>query len=140
MVTVFISVFIVDDQWSKILRAARQRLKIVLLPPSAWGVLSRQVYESSVCLEDMRKVNDNNEDDEMLPSATLTRDLRKRFYGVLLFENRKSDPIVKEFCAENERSYQKSVRVAPEYPKGNVYYFCIRFYSTRRYFFCLLST
>lgn len=100
----------------------------VLLPPSAWGVMNKLVYESSVCFEDFRKINNRNEDVKLLPSATITRDLRRRFYGVLLFEKRKEKPVVREWCAENLDSYVKTVRVKPEYPVGNVFFSCFNFF------------
>lgn len=104
--------------WSRVLDVAEERLRNVLLPVSAWGVLSRQVYESSICLEDFRDTNDDNEDPEDLPSATVTRALRQRLYGILLYEIRHWNPIVTEWCGENEESYQEPVQVEPEYTQG----------------------
>lgn len=108
----------------------------VLLPPSAWGVINKQVYESSVCLEDFRKIHNSNGDVKLLPSATITRDLRRRFYGVLLFEKRDSKPVVREWCGENTGSYVKTVRVKPLYPKG-MYFFLLFTYSIFMYSICV---
>lgn len=100
----------------------------VLLPPSAWGVMNKLVYESSVCFEDFRKINKQNADVKLLPSATITRDLRRRFYGVLLFEKRDTKPVVREWCAENTDSYVRTVRVKPVYPVGNVFFLVFLFF------------
>lgn len=53
-----------------------------------------------------------------LPCSTITRSLRKRLYGILLFEKRDQDPYVTEWCPENPQSYQQSVEVYPEFPVG----------------------
>lgn len=100
---------------------AKVRLQTVQLPVSAWGVLSDQVYESSVCFEDLRETNDCNDDVRNCPSATITRRLRRRFYGVLLYERRDSRLTVREWCAENAESYRKPIEVKPEYPKSKTF-------------------
>lgn len=110
-----------DDAWSRVLSVAEERLRNVLLPVSAWGVLSKQVYECSPCLEDLRVTTDYNEDPEEQPSATITRPLRRRLYGILLHEIRHLGPVVTEWCGENEESYQNPVTVEPEYIRGNNY-------------------
>lgn len=97
---------------------AEPRFRQVLLPVSAWGVLSRQVYECSPCLEDLRFITDENEDPEKRPSATITRPLRQRLYGILLFEIRHSNPLVTEWCGENKESYEEPVIVHPQYIRG----------------------
>lgn len=104
--------------WSRVLDVAQERLQNVLLPVSAWGVLSKQVYESSICLEDFRDINDDNKDTKEQPSATVTRALRQRLYGILLYEIRDWQPTVTEWCGENEESYQEPVTVEPEYTQG----------------------
>lgn len=102
---------------------AKERLQTVLLPVSAWGVLSELVYESAVSFEDLRVTTDCNDDVRNCPSATVTRRLRKRLYGVLLFEKRDSKPIVEEWCADNADSYRRPIQVLPEYPKGKSFIF-----------------
>ncbi|KAK7605281.1 hypothetical protein V9T40_007139 [Parthenolecanium corni] len=105
--------------WSRVLSVAEPRFRQVLLPVSAWGVLSRQVYECSPCLEDLRFITDENEDPEKRPSATITRPLRQRLYGILLFEIRHSNPLVTEWCGENKESYEEPVIVHPQYIRAH---------------------
>lgn len=84
----------------------------VILPVTAWGILSAYIYESNPVLEDYR-VEWN-----YWACATITRPLRERLYGILLFEKRNVSRPVVEWCAENWWSYRQSVLVYPQYPSG----------------------
>ena len=66
-----------------------------------------------------------------LPSATVTRLLRQRMYGILLHEYEFLSGVqVKEWCGENIDSYQKPVLVKPVEPSGKIIYYIIVSYDT----------
>lgn len=109
------------DAWSQVLRIAEARLRNVLLPVSAWGVLSKRCYESSPYLENLSVTLNGHENVKEQPSATITRPLRRRLYGILLHEIKHLAPTVTEWCGENDQSYQRPVTVQPEYIQGNNY-------------------
>lgn len=110
-----------EDAWSQVLRIAEARLRNVLLPVSAWGVLSKRLYESFPYLENLRVTPDGNGYLREQPSATITRPLRQRLYGILLHEIKHLEPTVTEWCGENRESYKNPVTVQPEYIQGNNY-------------------
>lgn len=108
----------VVDNWSQILKIARYRMKNVIFPLCVWSVISERVFEISVSFEDLRKTHDKCEKPNNKPSATITRPLRQRLYGILLKEKNDPSLTVEEWCGENDQSYREPVIVKPIYPTG----------------------
>ncbi|XP_065224509.1 constitutive coactivator of peroxisome proliferator-activated receptor gamma-like [Planococcus citri] len=105
-------------KWSRVLQIARFRHRNVLTPAAIWGVLSNQVFELAVTFEDLRRANNNRvRANSFIPSATVTRLLRQKMYGILLYEyEHLADVEIKEWCGENEDSYLQPVIVKPVEP------------------------
>lgn len=91
------------------------------LPASFWNVLNEKVYYMPVGLENLWEKNGANDNVKMHPIATITRPLRERLFGILLNEIKETNPQVKEWCAENLKSFQRPKIVEPEYPEGVVF-------------------
>ena len=83
--------------------------------------MNDQIFEIAIAFEDLRKNSDKCEKPSETPSATITRPLRQRLYGILLQEKNDDSLIVEEWCGENERSYREPVKVKPIYPTGKSY-------------------
>ncbi len=99
---------------------ARYRHRNIMLPSFIWSVMNDQTFECSVAFEDVRVIHDKNEKSYKKPSATITRPLRQRLYGILLHEFENPSVCVKEWCGENSTSYREPVLVKPIAPTGNV--------------------
>ncbi|XP_065221635.1 uncharacterized protein LOC135846461 [Planococcus citri] len=101
-----------STKWSEILNAARGRNRNIVAPSYIWGILKDQVLGLEVEFEDLRKPFS-----ELKPSATVTRALRQRMYGILLYEyEHLSDVKIEEWCAEHALSYHQPVFVKPTVP------------------------
>lgn len=115
----FISAFPeIDGPWSQVLDTAKTLMRNAQLPVPVWAVLSAYIYESNPFLEDLRVTNNSQPNARSWPCARITRPLRRRWYGVLLFERRDVDRLVVEWCAESLRSYVRPKLVRPNYPLG----------------------
>lgn len=88
------------------------------MPLCVWSVLNDQIFEIAIAFEDLRKTHDKCQKPSDLPSATITRPLRQRLYGILLKEKNDPSIVVEEWCGENDQSYREPVKVKPIYPTG----------------------
>ena len=88
-----------------------------------YSILSEQIFEESLAFEDLRVFHDMNPLSRDHSSTVVTRPLRRRLYGILLFEKPHPPITVQEWCAENVFSYSKPTIVKPEKPMGSLHLF-----------------
>lgn len=69
----------VNKNWRKILKKLHELHRTSDLPPTLYGIIIQQRYTCSTCVEDYRLT-------DLPASQTILKPLRKRLYGVLLFE------------------------------------------------------
>ena len=81
-----------DDNWQHILKLAEQKHRSCQVTAFLYSVISQNVYELSVSVEDYSKNN--------MPVAQIYRPLRQRIYGVLLHD-KPTVTAVKEWCVES---------------------------------------
>lgn len=112
-----------ETKWSRILQIARYKHRNTIVPSSIFAILKDHVFELAVAFEDLRRTSNNRiKANSFIPSATVTRLLRQRMYGILLYEyEHLANVQIKEWCGEDMNSYQQPVLVKPIAPTGKFF-------------------
>ncbi len=102
----------VSEHWAEILTEAQKLHHSFTNPGSIWNVLRDRICLIGVRSENVKIIHNKNKRSYSQPSATVTRILRQRLYG-LLFKEHEDYPnvIIEEWCCENPDSYKEPVHV-----------------------------